>query len=246
MKEHGIIFQGWGVRAILDDRKTHTRRVITPHNSFVDGGPWPKGWKFDWSTAYVDQGPSPAGNPGPYLHADLIGGDTTHRIYSRYYIGQILWVRETWALIWTEYEADWESQTDWDVPHRIEYKADSGAKYPGDWPDDSSDDPDCPKWSPSIHMPRKASRITLEITDVRVERVQEIPPMDCEAEGITGKTLASPMRGQPYEEYENGDGTIYPTPIPAFAALWDSINLKRGFGWDMNPFCWVITFKRKD
>ena len=233
MKEHGIIFQGWGVRAILDDRKTHTRRVITPHNSFVDGGPWPKGWKFDWSTAYVDQGPSPAGNPGPYLHADLIGGDTTHRIYSRYYIGQILWVRETWALIWTEYEADWESQTDWDVPHRIEYKADSGAKYPGDWPAEDGSDPYCPKWRPSIHMPRWASRITLEITDVRVERVQEISEEDAIAEGI--------MRWQSERLQREDKGAR-----TDFQALWDSINLKRGYGWDTNPWVWVLIFKRKD
>jgi len=207
MKEHPIIFSGPMVRAILEDRKTQTRRVIKPQPKYS----FPKVQEV-WNCPY--------GKPG-----DLI------------------WVRETWATIWTEYEPD-ENQTIWDVPHRIEYKADTDAKYPGGWPSDSGDDPDCPKWHPSIHMPRCASRITLEITDVRVERVQEISPEDCEAEGITGKTLASPMRGQPYEEYENEDGIIYTTPILAFAALWDSINLKRGYGWDKNPWVWVIAFKR--
>jgi hypothetical protein len=97
----------------------------------------------------------------------------------------------------------------------------------------------------SIFMPRIASRISLEITDVRVERLQEISPSDCEAEGITGESHESPVRGQPYEEYRNGDGLVYGEPIDAFAALWDSINgNKPGRSWADNPWVWVISFKR--
>lgn len=95
---------------------------------------------------------------------------------------------------------------------------------------------------PSIHMPKWATRIWLEVTDVRVERVQEISPADCEAEGIVGKTLASPVRGQPYDEYTNGDGLTYSEPTLAFAALWDTINQARGYGWNINPWAWVTEF----
>ena len=72
-------------------------------------------------------------------------------------------------------------------------------------------------------MPRKASRITLEITDVRAERLQDITNKDARAEGLAR-------------------GTVYPRMW--FEDLWDSINAKRGFGWDVNPFVWVITFKK--
>ena len=204
MKEHPILFSGPMVRAILDGRKTQTRRVIKPQPKYS----FPKVQEV-WNCPY--------GKPG-----DLI------------------WVRETWATIWTEYEPD-ENQTIWDVPHRIEYKADTDAKYPGGWPSDSGDDPDCPKWHPSIHMPRQASRLTLEITNVRVERVQEIGDMDCWSEGIPEDLYddaehylagGSPLRGGSPERC-------------AFAQIWDSINLKRGFGWDTNPWVWVIMFKRK-
>ena len=188
MKEHPIIFSGPMVRAILEGRKTQTRRVIR--------------------------------NPEKYFHIRECGFCCPYG-----WDGDLLWVREAWM---SGPNA---------APDKVIYRADIDDVKPWDnlW-----------KWHPSIHMPRWASRLTLEITDVRVERVQKISPMDCEAEVITGKTLASPVRGQPYEEYENKDGIIYTTPILAFAALWDSINLNRGFGWDMNPFCWVITFKRKD
>jgi hypothetical protein len=76
-------------------------------------------------------------------------------------------------------------------------------------------------------MPRWASRITLEITGVRVERVQEISLDDCYAEGIllTDEKRLSRLR-------------FY------YAKLWDSINAKRGFGWDKNPWVWVLEFKR--
>ena len=79
-------------------------------------------------------------------------------------------------------------------------------------------------------MPRWASRIDLEITDIRVERVQEITEEDAMAEGVWGKD-------EPYQ----GVGDL---PSDRFRDLWDSINAKRGYGWDIKPWVWVISFRR--
>ena len=81
-------------------------------------------------------------------------------------------------------------------------------------------------WRPSIHMPRWASRISLEIVSVRVERVQDITTNDAMAEGVdTSKHIMGDHR-------------------PEFMRLWNSINAKRGYGWDANPWVWVISFRR--
>ncbi|MCK5605675.1 hypothetical protein KAR91_27520 [Candidatus Pacearchaeota archaeon] len=98
MKDHPMLFKGDMVKAILDLRKTQTRRIITPRNSFLDGRPWEKRYKEskpDWDNAWVDSGPSPAGNVGPYLHLPFPELGTTHRIYPRYAVGDTIWVRET-------------------------------------------------------------------------------------------------------------------------------------------------------
>lgn len=87
------------------------------------------------------------------------------------------------------------------------------------------------KTYPSIHMPRWASRLTLEITGARVERVQEIGEADAKAEGIRD-LLTRP-------------DTVTVKPATAcFIRLWDSINATRSFGWDANPWVWVVEFKR--
>lgn len=84
-------------------------------------------------------------------------------------------------------------------------------------------------------MPRWASRITLELTDVRVERVQEISEADCKAEGCS--------REPDHGGFYGPDGT--PLLKPTFRVLWDSLNAKRGYGWDTNPWVWVLTFKQE-
>lgn len=97
-------------------------------------------------------------------------------------------------------------------------------------------------WHPSIHMPRWASRITLEITNIRVERLQDISEEDAQAEGVERPILdvlppAAVTDIWPFHphtgEYRDG-----------FRELWDSINAKRGYGWDLNPWVWVIEFKK--
>ena len=102
-----------------------------------------------------------------------------------------------------------------------------------------------PKWTPSIFMPRPLCRIILEITDIRVERVQNITSDGAIAEGA-------------YEVRKVGDDIAhatwtmdgldwrYDTPREAFAATWDSLYAARGLGWDVNPWVWVVTFKRAE
>ena len=193
MKERPIIFSGPMVRAILEGRKTQTRRVVKPqHDCSFDGlapareylgrkhfGSW--GAYFGW--AFV---------PCPYGPA-----------------GTRLWVRETHYVE----RAGHDGETGF-----ILYKA-------------SEPDMIVSRWRPSIHMPRWASRILLEVEDVRLERVQDISDLDALAEGIQviGRTEVNDLSRGKFRH--------------AFRALWDSINAKRGHGWDKNPWVWVVQFR---
>jgi len=207
-KERPIIFRGDGVLGILEDRKTNSRRVIKPQPNNDDL----VGFSFFSGNKAVEFRNYQAG-------------------YSRivkcpYATGMKLWVRETWAPMCRV--ADPFCVCDEEAAkknHYIEYKADTGNPLPGDWPEKSRDDEECPKWRSPIFMPRWASRITLEIVNVRVERIQSISEADAFAEGISG-------------------GDWLGDPVGEFAKLWNSINGKRGFGWDLNPYVWVLEFKR--
>lgn len=104
------------------------------------------------------------------------------------------------------------------------------------------------RWKSARFMPRAASRITLEIVNVGVERVQDISEEDARAEGIkclwynVGPTVNKfPM----YPAFPEKDGG-FPTAREAFEVLWDSINKKRGYGWDVNPLVWVVEFRRAE
>lgn len=129
------------------------------------------------------------------------------------YAGDRLWVRETW-----HYTGGNKVEPS---PAYVSYRAD------GEFTVDET-----AKWRPSIFMPRWASRITLEIVNVRVERLQAITEKDAEAEGIH-------LQGLPETERYN-----HPRKhIVAFQSLWNLINAERGYGWDVNPWVWVIEFK---
>jgi len=115
----------------------------------------------------------------------------------------------------------------------VEYKADRSLS---DF--DGYDDPAGGRWRPSIHMPRWASRITLEITDVRVERLQDISEDDCLAEGIA-QVVREKLPGiQQCGEYD----TIDVDPVAEYRDLWESINGPES--WAANPWVWVIGFKK--
>lgn len=141
--------------------------------------------------------------------------------------GDRLWVRETWNA-WGIYD----HVAPKDLPH------DTGIAYAADMSDPHGEA--CGKLRPSIHMPRWASRITLEVTSVRVERVQDISIDDAREEGVSYVAAGD----YDFDIYKpNGEFDRHPY-IMNFHRLWDSINAKRGYFWDANPWVWVVEFKR--
>lgn len=201
-----IIFNTEMVRAILEGRKTQTRRIVKvqPDGVTKNGEP------------YIFNG-----NNHPVV--SFRGIDEIKCPYGK--AGHQLWVRETWREDAIQYE---HAKT------QISYKADSQLLINGK--------PLNFKWKPSIHMPKWASRITLEITDIRVERVQEITEDDSKAEGIIDGGCGNCGNSS----FPNPCGCSNPEPLyqDAFIYLWNSINEKRGYGWDKNPWVWVVSFKR--
>lgn len=178
---------------------------------------------------------------GEMVRAVLAGQKTqTRRIPSKTQQGSLfcpyghpgdrLWVKETFYKYYP-------SET-WPEPKAL-YKADGITLC------DKDSEGKKQRWTPSIHMPRILSRITLEITDVHVERVQDITNDEAIAEGA-------------YEVRKVGDDIAhatwtmdgldwrYDTPREAFAATWDSLYAARSLGWDVNPWVWVVTFKRAE
>ena len=190
-----IIFSAPMVRAIFDGRKTMTRRILSNRNTYFNGSPWPKKVSFDdcdWATAWVDGGPSPAGNPGPYIHVKwpyglLCDGGTDEvsgaRVYPLVSPGDTLWVREVWAPVSPDENRRPIEECG------IEYRADTpNAKRAGGW-DEEPNDLDAIRWRSPIHMPRWASRLTLKVTAVKVERVQDISEADAKAESAPDYTM---------------------------------------------------------
>ena len=209
MKERPILFSGPMVRAILDGRKTMTRRVVKPQPIVICGK---DGRAFmSHNPTHYDDGST----AWTVAHRDTENG---HNIYTKCPYGQPgdrLWVRETWATSkFMDKRAPSETK-DKGLP--FWFRADNSVMFTGATTG-GTDFMERGRWRPSIHMPRWASRIALEITAVRVERVQDITEADARAEGIN-----------------NVDG---------FRALWDTINQSRGFGWSANSYCWVIGFRR--
>ena len=142
--------------------------------------------------------------------------------------GERRWVREAWAIVWTKHEPD-KGQTIWDVPHRIEYKADSDAKYPGNWPDDCGDDEECPRWQSPMHMPRRASRLTAEVVAVEAMQIQEASETDVRQMGLA--ILPETVHDRPELWAVLGES-------------WDAAHAKPEEKWDANPWCWKVTRER--
>jgi hypothetical protein len=220
-KERPILFSGEMVRAILDGRKTQTRRVIKPQPVLVESS-----HRWTW--------PIPANLVRPGCCTSVCTASREWWEYLapeqwKYKVGDRLWVREAWARI-EPYPCVGE---DYGLPKvdPFEYGGQDLLDYWRQRVVFRVDDENriVPRWRPSIHMPRWASRITLEVTGVRVERVQDISASDAESEGV----FSVYQFGMPRMEAVN-----------CFHSLWDAINAKRGYGWDANPWVWVIEFKR--
>ena len=147
-------------------------------------------------------------------------------------VGDVLWVRETWQ------HTEILNINVEDENYGYVYKADNQEwnNFEG-W-----------KWKPSIHMPKAAARIFLEITNVRVERLQSISEADAIAEGIQPLLMSSTqlieMGGQKYRDYMSDDKIFGNplSPITSFMTLWQSINGEES--WNANPWVWVVEFKR--
>lgn len=191
LQERPILFNGEMVRAVLDGRKTQTRRVIKPQPTGIDGMD-PGIVTGAWHDGFV-------GVKCPYGQ-----------------IGDYLWVRESFAI-------GNDCAPELEIPPLYIYKATSGNSC---------------KWTPSIHMPRQASRITLEITDIRLERVQDISAHDALAEGCIIRDQG-PMGGFTFDE-DAHDG--FGSPQSAFQDLWENISGPES--WDANHWVWVVEFKR--
>ena len=244
IKEKPILMSAPMVRAILDGRKTMTRRVVSLNNS--DRQASPKKFPYDLSRAWKDTGFPQAydGRTYEYLHVpfchpeegweEVQGNDTVERWYCKWEPGVRLWVRE--AFDWVAGTESIQRVGNELTTRRFEktiFKADGGK-------------PITRKWTPSIHMPRWASRITLEITGVRVERLNDITRLDCVAEGWPhdNDPAHHPLQIE-QAKAGMGDEVIDDAAICWFADLWDSINGNRpGCAWNDSPWCWVIAFNR--
>ena len=206
MRELPIDFNTEMVRATLDRRRTQTRRIIKPQPNWI------------CSTGV------------PYKTHERIPEGIMECPYQP---GDILYVRETWSFITCAECISAESHSDFNsdgccIPISGKdclmgecgcfiYRANYGTT------EDDSFPPSMFKWRPSIHMPKEAARIWLEVKGVRVERVQDI---------VGSKDVF--REGCP--ENEKHDALNW------FVSLWDKIYAKKGFGWDVNPWVWVIEF----
>lgn len=209
VKERPILFSGPMVRAILEGKKTVTRRVVVSTSEPKIPPVTMEPWFVDDERQTDDHGcPCWVGSHPDYP------ASTNEKWFScnQGKSGDVLWVRETFS------------------------KHPYGAGYiyratdPG-W------DSECVgiTWRPSIFMPKEACRLKLRVTDVRVERLQEITPEQARAEGVNQDTCPCKPSG-------NSASTV--DWVEGFKRLWDDINGKRGFGWDVNPHVWVVEFER--
>ena len=234
-----IIFSGPMVRAILEGRKTQTRRVLKPQ-IVCSTGITPSFYWGKFSGVFPDDW---------FGHGNEIDGALP------YLPGDILWVREQWRIpamddfyspsevaamsIDAGYASPWSA---------IEYCADgTRANWTRDYGDPGRN-------RSSIHMPRWASRLTLEVTDVRIQRLQAISEADAEAEGIEdcksgGLAPLWRVYGPPPKpafgmigNLSNNRGQFATDARDSFSTLWDSIYEARGDGWSSNPWVAALTF----
>jgi hypothetical protein len=217
MKARPILMSGPMVRALLEGRKTQTRRIVKPQPAIDGGWEGPPEWALFWME-----------------NADGLSPEELARLCPYGQPGDLLWVREAIVQSYPstmgqsgEYTSHWGM----------------GAKYTAD-----GAAPGCDsvgnhfRSRPSIHMPRWASRLTLELTEVRVERLQHISEADAIAEGIEPVFTGSGERCGWMNYEHKGDGVGYcMNPVDSYASLWRHINGPDS--WQANPWVWCIAFR---
>ena len=224
MKERPILFTGPMVRALLDGSKTQTRRVVKPQPD--------NGWGFDWTYGRITSPHPKRGKFGAFIRRG-VGTDfpeTDLIVCPHGMPGDRLWVREAWYC--DDYRVQQgpyllppdQNANDMREDGTLVYCADDPAPY----------EQEQPVWRPSIHMPRWASRITLEITGVRVERLQDISRSDAIAEG-------APPSHPSIDRVSRELGFAMDFSRSWYGQLWEQINGPNS--WAANPWVFVIEFK---
>ncbi|ECE0890483.1 hypothetical protein DUV30_24840 [Salmonella enterica subsp. diarizonae] len=221
MKERGMIFNGEMVRAILEGRKTQTRR--------------PFNWRRQPAMEMAERDD---GSLWPWAEDCERGGD----IWFACPFGEVgdrVWVRETWQAIHDDVDEFGHVEERTYAPS-IPKEKDRywHTVYAEHFGDESREDRGFP-WRPAIHMPRWASRITLEITDVRVERLHSISERDALREGLFQLPASGRYCLQPGMQYF---GMASHSAKEVYSWLWASIYGEES--WAANPWVWVIEFKR--
>ena len=243
VKEHPILFSAQMVRALLNGSKTVTRRQVKVQ-------PFDLSWSRRDHRFEYTAGRSANGDEidGLYAYSTRSGEEWSAKCpYGQ--PGDRLWVRETWGVISHDFD-EHANMIDW-TPDRpatlirempfgrgyysghVIYRADGEATWAGD--DDGGGD-DRSAWKPCIHMPRIASRILLEIIEVRVEHLQDITYEEAVAEGVHRDSAC-----RMWTATDEG-GACHKYPVPAFRDLWSGINGANA--WAANPWVWVVEFKR--
>lgn len=217
-----VLFNTDMVRAILDRRKTVTRRAIKPQPTYNihDGFSW-KGYAY-----------------GNSLPPSVEGAAYNFQCAVPYHPGDILYVRETWQYL---YELDGNEQI---IEGTGKYYYATTDTLPfGTYVDSMGVTHEGIPWKPSIHMPKEAARIWLKVTDVRVERLQEITNEQILKEGANKDAISHYIKQMPSETGE----WIRAAYLVEWSQLWDS-TIKRTdlnrYGWEANPWVWAVEFER--
>jgi len=216
MIERGMLFSGPMVRALLAGQKTQTRRLVNPQPDTSDG--WVR-----WGSKRYDNG-----DGVHQFHTDDASARRLMVPACPYGVpGDRLWVRESWNVSGLAFGMRPSEAAKVASPKAWRYAATDRSWKHG--------------WKPSIHMPRRASRITLELTVIRVERLQEISEEDARAEGIAS-VRPSPSASSVFCVGNGESGPYFETARDAYAVLWDAINAERAT-WKSNPFVWTVEFR---
>ena len=223
-KSHGLLMSAPMILAYLAGKKTQTRRLkgLKLYNQFPDA------WQV------MERIPGRA-----FVIRNLLNGSDS-LIHSPYgWKGDPIYFKETYAVMCRVAAPTCECETDQQIQdnHYIEYRADTGNAYPGEWPaDEAKGNEDAPKWRSSLFMPQRFSRAHTTVADVHLARLHKIKPEDVEAEGIH-------FIDDSWYTGLDGNAHRYTDKLQPYAELWDRLNGDTT-PWIFNPWVWIISFPK--